>query len=180
METRVVNKNGFVAVVYIHGTSRLVLNTGWKVQPAYWCSEQEISQETPHYEMIMEDVQQHIQYIDYLVLEAEAFNIEPSVDNLKTIILNSSEFLHFDFFTQFQEFLNGCMDYPPEEFSKYVRLRNYLLEYQRFSLTPVDIELLEMGLLEEFFFYLRMVEKLEQEQVSMYMYILEDVLKALS
>jgi predicted DNA-binding ArsR family transcriptional regulator len=179
METKVRKQGEYVTVVYQYQGDSLIINTGWKVPSAYWCSESEVSTSYPHYDAILQDVMESMSHLKYLATMSVGIFGEPTVENIRKLVSENKGLLSYDFFDQFHKYLSEHFDLSQEQFSELINLRELLIEFELFTMTPVDKELFELGMKDEFLNWLYFIKKFPEHGVDMYMFMLDDVLKSM-
>jgi hypothetical protein len=104
---------------------------------------------------------------------------EPTVENIRKLVSENKGLLSYDFFDQFHKYLSEHFDLSQEQFSELINLRELLIEFELFTMTPVDKELFELGMKDEFLNWLYFIKKFPEHGVDMYMFMLDDVLKSM-
>jgi predicted DNA-binding ArsR family transcriptional regulator len=138
METKVRKQGEYVTVVYQYQGDSLIINTGWKVPSAYWCSESEVSTSYPHYDAILQDVMESMSHLKYLATMSVGIFGEPTVENIRKLVSENKGLLSYDFFDQFHKYLSEHFDLSQEQFSELINLRELLIEFELFTMTPVN------------------------------------------
>ena len=181
MKTAIRKKGKYLCVSYYHQKDRLDFCTGWIVPDEYMCSETEVSPAYTYYNEIMEELVMTFELVDNLIRETMDEYGEPTVENMRLYVLNSSKVIRYPFFEDFQALITlEFLKVNKEQFQKLIELRELLIEFEVFSMVPVDKELFELGYMHEFKNFLLFVKKVHLDDFQELIDLLDIVMDKMS